>query len=318
MAADHFTPETISNCKPPLPSYEEPSYGAQSPSKILSAIDTLPSFRRSCTESLLLQQPLEIRHAIYKYVLGDRLIHIRCVYPISTACRHVVCQHDHVTRSAHLWDPEGVGGVSSDAWEWPHRFCHWDTYYDPDIETSSDYWDHERMHLTILRCCRQTYAEANPILWSTNTFAFHEHKSLKEFMEDRNESQKRCMRALHLRFDLKLNLLSARRRLLTPGFMGSLSGLRTMTLILEEQLDPRVAQSMVMTGKSLSELGGNRIDAGIENLALLPLRRVVVEVRTPRLNSGKDHPLLEKWKSEYAEKIRTYLLGRQLQTEADC
>ena len=284
----------------------------------MKATNVSPSFHQNSFVSPFLQLPLEIRLQIYQLILGNRTIHIRLAMGeiISKPWRHVVCQHGH---SKHLEEQRlsfSTACRPTEEWEPGHRICRWQTYYNPDTKKGSDYWDDERMHLRVLRCCRQMYAEANPILWSTNTFSIHDHRTLKQFMAERDATQKRSIRTLRLRFDLKRRLLHYRRSFLTPELMDSLTGLNTLVLILEDEFPARLVHSMAMTGKSLSEFGGNRIDAGLETLALLPLRRVSVEVHTPQLPSGEEDPLTEGWRREYADSVRSYLLGRRTRIEA--
>ena len=225
--------------------------------------------------------------------------------------RHVVCQH---TQSKNL-EAEQVRFLAapkaSDDWEPQHHHCKGQTYYDPDMKENSNYWDDERMHLTILRCCRQVYAEANPILWSTNTFSIHDHSTLKQFMAERTEVQKGMLRHLRLRFDMTQKYqLYFRRTFLTPSLMSSLSGLHHLILILEDHFPARLAHMIAMTGKSLTEFGGNRIDAGLEALSLLPLETVDIEVLSLGCPTREDDPVKQAWKRDYAHGIRDCLLAR--------
>ena len=274
----------------------------------MKATNIWASFHRNSNTSPFLRSPFEIRVEIYKWLLGDRLVHIRLAMGeiISKPWRHVVCQRGHPRHLKDSQPPFSTTARAADDWEPDHNICRWQTYYNPDTKEDSNYWDEERMHLTLLRCSRQVYTEANPILWSTNTFSIHDHHTL----------QKRYIRTLRLRFDLKKRFLHYRRSFLTPELMLSLSNLNTLLLILEDEFPARLVHSMAMTGKSLSEFGGNRIDSGLETLALLPLRTVSVEVHTPVLQSGEKDPLTEGWRKEYAESVRAYLLGRLSRSQA--
>lgn len=49
---------------------------------------------------------------------------------------------------------------------------------------------YETPQLQILRVCRQAYLEANPVLWSTNTFSFEDAFTFRYFTENRKSVQK--------------------------------------------------------------------------------------------------------------------------------
>ena len=275
--------------------------------------DNQQRLHENSSASPFLRLPPELRNELYKTILGDRLIHVRHAMGAisSKPWRHVVCQRGdpkHFRAEQH----RSLNGTKIiDDWEPQHRLCKWETYYNPDMRDSDDYWDDERMHLPILRCCRQMYIEANQILWSTNTFSIHDHKTLQHFMEDRNVVQKSRIRTLRLRIDLVQSFLYLRQSVLTPEFMHALPSIRRLELILEDAFDARLVQLRAMTGKSLTETGGNRMDAGLAMLSLLPLKSLDVIVLTSQRSVGADDPWTDAWKTEYAENVRNYILGRQ-------
>ena len=276
-------------------------------------VDPLASSHRNSLASPFLRLPLEIRRELYRAILGERLVHVRLAMGdiALKPWRHVICQHGHPKHLRAEQHRSLTTARAADDWEPQHRLCKWETYYNPDTKEGSNYWDDERMHLAILRCCRQMYMEANPILWSTNTFSIHDHRTLKEFMAERNATQKAYMRKLRLRLDMKQRYqVHYRRQFLTPELMHSLSALNHLILILEDDFPARLAHMMALTGKSLTEFGGNRIDAGLETLSLLPLRTVDIEVLSPKSPTGEDDLLKEAWKKDYAQGIRDCLLGR--------
>ena len=271
------------------------------------------STRGKLSHSKFLGLPLEIRLMIYKALIGERLVHLRLGMSDAEpkSWRHVICHGDGakmatvpITQSDIAMDPESAmkRDRAIDDWEPAHHSCKWRTYYESDTEKDHIRRQHFKMHLSILRCCKQTFTEANPILWSTNTFSIHDHHTLQHFMSERNATQKGYIKKLRLRFDLKKRLLHYRRRILTPELMKSFPGLETLYLILEDELDPRLALTMSMTGRSLVDFGGDRIDPGLETLSLLPLKRVFVEVYTPDNN-----PSDERWRRDYAEMVQRHL-----------
>lgn len=143
-------------------------------------------------------------------MLGDNLIHLAYKYYPDypdldieshaklyleefgrTPWRHKVCEddgpEDRPQREVVL--DSIFGDIEETPMVWPHQGCSLDD--DEDEVFSPDelqYW-HDIMHLTILRTSRQIYAEANPILYSTNTFSFEDGMSLKRFLTTRNIHQ---------------------------------------------------------------------------------------------------------------------------------
>jgi hypothetical protein len=57
--------------------------------------------------------------------------------------------------------------------------------------------------LQILRVCHQTYVEANPVLWSTNTFSFNSAIAFGKFMYKANALQRRLLRKIHVDLDCR-------------------------------------------------------------------------------------------------------------------
>jgi hypothetical protein len=55
-----------------------------------------------------------------------------------------------------------------------------------------------RLNVDILVVCRQAYVEANPILWSTNTWAIHDISSWCQCRGRRNALQRRLIKKGHL------------------------------------------------------------------------------------------------------------------------
>lgn len=51
-----------------------------------------------------------------------------------------------------------------------------------------------RLHLSLLGVCRQIYAEANTIFWTTNTYSFQDIATLRVFMNGLHSTQKRSLR----------------------------------------------------------------------------------------------------------------------------
>lgn len=60
-----------------------------------------------------------------------------------------------------------------------------------------------RMHLDILRVCRQAYIEANSVLWGSSLWSFTHSLAFSKFMEYRNAVQRREMKNMHLDLDMR-------------------------------------------------------------------------------------------------------------------
>lgn len=137
--------------------------------------------------------------------------------------------------------------------------------YDFDIYPSESHRlpSHSFMHLTVLRVSRQLYAEANQILWTTNTFSFRTGTSLRYFLMTRTFHQKRSIRRLRCRMDWRRP--SDWRRpgdhewgsALDVAVIKSLTGLRTLRLKIfydiEERFWHAVKQHFVQTRSSYTE-----------------------------------------------------------------
>jgi hypothetical protein len=58
-----------------------------------------------------------------------------------------------------------------------------------------------QLSVDILEVCQQTYEEANPILWHTNTWPIHRPLEFEQFMMRRTPEQRQMMTKLHLEID---------------------------------------------------------------------------------------------------------------------
>ncbi|KAL8760569.1 MAG: hypothetical protein Q9184_003251 [Pyrenodesmia sp. 2 TL-2023] len=119
------------------------------------------------------------------------------------------------------------------------------------------------------------YAEANRILWTTNTFSFTEASIFKEFIRIRHIHQKRLIR----NFRFKMDWCSIGRwpwnSALNMALVKSCTGLRTLrlhiTLNVEKELWDRVKDEFVQQ---------TEYTAGLRRLSILPLTSAEVVVRT--------------------------------------
>lgn len=108
-------------------------------------------------------------------------------------------------------DPERTFALDGDVDRITDRDCHWhcQDYLENgygaftkdgcfDTETSETTPEMQPIRLQLLRVYRQLYIEANPVLWLTNTFSFHEAKAFHRFMVKRSALQMKLLKHLSL------------------------------------------------------------------------------------------------------------------------
>lgn len=105
----------------------------------------------------------------------------------------------------------------------------------------------------LLRACRQIYTEANPIMWSTNTFSFADAEDFKHFMHDRTSGQKATISKM--RFDI--NWTHGARpswewenHACQLGLIRPLRGLRSLDLHIEQDYTGLAARTRLDLPKS--------------------------------------------------------------------
>lgn len=117
--------------------------------------------------------------------------------------RHLVCQgpywEEHATEVAVHSDEEDE---EDPIWQKAYSACDPDDY---DIYPSELHRlpSHSFMGLTVLRASRQMYAEANRILWTTNTSSFGTGTTLKYFLMTRTFHRKGSIRHLRCKMDCR-------------------------------------------------------------------------------------------------------------------
>ncbi|KAL8817939.1 MAG: hypothetical protein Q9223_003315 [Gallowayella weberi] len=150
--------------------------------------------------------------------------------------RHIVCENDEPENSPkrmHLPNPKYwvllPGAENGFPWSNTHDQCKLD-YQEPSRSGPIQYKDHEGMRLTVLRASRQTYAEANHVLWTTNTFSFPEGVTLQRFMMTRSINQKRLIRSLRFEMEWGCVMEKHYKNVLTMPLVKSLIGLKSLRL----------------------------------------------------------------------------------------
>ena len=185
--------------------------------------------------------------------------------------KHSVCQHDCPEDQSH-----GKGK--------PHAECRLAYYkvadaFSNDLQSSRD---HALMHLTLLRASRQIYVEANRILWTSNTFSFHDGPTFEQFMKTRTIHQKRLIR--NLRFEMhwgwgdKFRWNSA----ISVASVKSLSGLQTLRLQIICDMKKECWDRNKDRFVHLS-----RYTESLRKLSILPLKSTEIAIRTSSSEGGR-------------------------------
>ena len=145
-----------------------------------------------------------------------------------------------------------------------------------------------RLRLELLRSCRQVYAEANRILWKTNTFVFNESHTFNTFFQSRPYFQKQLITKLRIQMVLhNRKPLSWERRLSMPTIK-SLQGLRTLHI--------RITHSILTPASAWPTWGWstNHSLFDVLQLQLLPLENVTVIMSEGRVIMSRGPVILPK------------------------
>ena len=173
--------------------------------------------------------------------------------------------------------------------------------------------------LTALRVCRQTYAEANVTLWTTNTFSFDEaFPSFSVFMRFRTTHQRQLLRKLQLEMDWICEGDRGWNRVLGMPLISRLSGLRSLSLQINLSMEAAFYETAKARGNVLCLFQMRQFEI-VNKLATVPLSDVEVFVTNfPKLPTSSDdseepRELEPPWsfedRVECAEEIRKVLLN---------
>ncbi|KAL8687301.1 MAG: hypothetical protein Q9218_006485 [Villophora microphyllina] len=168
---------------------------------------TIALIAANAKSSPLLKVPGEVRKMIYRYVLGDRFIHIfgHNEYDASKGYssmvyRYAFCRADATEAAAYEHSIHGPTDVpTDDDCEYYVASCHnrhvicFDGINGQQSSTT---------FLALLGVCRQIYYEASEVLWATNTFSFSQAHAFGWFMKSLNYGQRNKIARLHLDIDV--------------------------------------------------------------------------------------------------------------------
>ena len=236
------------------------------------------SIERNAKVSPLLKLPSELRDRIWIEVLGGRLIHLDFDEDDDLSdseslsdsgqlhWKHEVCQHDCQENRSDRKAPR------------PHfecRFREEHLYFDMFDKDRRPLYDDATLHLTALRASRQLYVEANRVLWTTNTFSFPDGPAFREFMKTRNFHQKRLIRSLRFEMQWGYGREAPWNSALGMALVKSLTGLQTLRLQIECDLEKEVWDHNKDRFVRLTAY-----TEGLRKLSILPLTSVEIAVRT--------------------------------------
>lgn len=158
-----------------------------------------------------------------------------------------------------------------------------------------------KLRLEVLRTCRQVYSEANPILWSTNTFSFEDQYSFTHFVDVRSAVQKRLLRCIRLTMVLSHPRGNMWNDALSMAVVKSLRGLR----VLHVHIRHRFHEESSLKRWNVSQTMRNQPVQALLRLQTLPLEIVTVIFDKHPQSSTSMRRAVELRVSSY---IRTQLL----------
>ena len=134
-------------------------------------------------QSLLFSLPPEIRIQIYSVMLGDSIVHLGST-TVFRGSRYKINGHKIVTRNrlTHARCMR-VGDLYCRCFRWYNEPSHFSSNDPPRWGYHSNYECPARIGVAILQTCRQVYAEAVPLLYSTNIFMVHNLWDLIDFSQ---------------------------------------------------------------------------------------------------------------------------------------
>lgn len=182
-----------------------------------------------------------------------------------------------------------------------NNFSYYHRFLEPgqhgDEAKRSKFLASDRVHLAILRVCRQAYVEVNPIFWGSTTWSFVHALDFCRFMHERNTIQRRFLRKLHLDIDKSVySGFDVRYGMTARKILEKLRAVEIMHV--DVRADRSVADSIM-----IDSWLGNKF-SHIMALQFLPLKTVTVTV----MEKTRHSPRIHIAKIDKAEAIRMALL----------
>jgi hypothetical protein len=272
----------------------------------------------------LLGLPVEIRLKIWECVLGNQTVHIiflglnrgkkRKGFPVDRLARvwrHTVCVAEVSYEAAYvlpIWS-EGSGEHPPDFNMRKPLNLHINCF-----DHTSDIVEHgcfpgnldRQLSIDILEVCQQTYEEANPILWHTNTWSIQRPLEFEQFMMRRTPELRRIMTKLHLDIDPYYNSLGYTWNVvLDAAPFGDFSGVTTLHIDVARSI--RNLFPSKHSPDPEAKLLLPPLLKGFESLMCLPLKEVKV-ICSP----NKSLPEIEETSADrlYARLLEEMLMGK--------
>ena len=230
-------------------------------------------------------------------------------YESDEPLQHYVCVHEQSETAIYQqWKADIENGSVKPVDDWKHKnecivefqcnepFC-------AEKESHQEENSGKKLQLALLRTCRQVYVEANPLLWTTNTFSFGEVRLLRDFVAQRNMKQKQLLKKIHLDWNIASRSQSYFDRL--PLYIiKALRGLQIVHLNMVTSDSSDDAYLLI----NHPWTNYNRVP-DILLLRILPLTAVTVTyniLAKPAANHVEMPPIL---RLEFAQYIRSQLLN---------
>lgn len=157
--------------------------------------------------SPLLKLPAEIPGMIFSHAVGNYLIHIYCrPYPKCPRLplAHAICTAKVPEAAASQQPIFGYSAIGNEQDSDDHGANSLGRH--TKCGTGALDFGSTKNHFSLLRVSRQTYQEANALVWTANTFPFNEAQAFAKFMSLLDIAQMRKLTKLHISRDQTYDL----------------------------------------------------------------------------------------------------------------
>ncbi|KAL8722202.1 MAG: hypothetical protein Q9181_007539 [Wetmoreana brouardii] len=215
---------------------------------------------------------------IFGYVVGHQLIHIETLpssYPKDQpyAVWHIVCSAGTSEAAAYKQSILGCSTVPDGEESEYYVEDYLERHSECEIERHQE--NNLKNFLSLLRVSHQTYAEANYLVWTTNTFSFGAARALARFVWQLNVTQRRMLAKLHLSRGRHSDQSSFWDRAISQRLLTSLQGLKSIELCLELE---DCAGYLICWDRPYNSSAASFLLGAIHNFRQLPLENVKVMV----------------------------------------